>query len=592
MRPTPTDQTTGSLFTRSTVVSRTPALVAAREADPYDLSQAVASARTVLSATEDTVTLTVTERRVARHYSDPADAAHTEPSTGVRITKQTATSSFHRTPQDLIAYRWHDQRLTGLDAQPIDELLFDHPKAPLVESVARRLAHGHLSHGAHAAAYRCGDAPLHCRRLAEEVIEHLGIVPELYDRLPLFDPDNPDAWEPRTPAELTGLPVAALSPWIDATDAAAVARALVGSENYRKPLARLVTIHQPMTLAYYAGLVPVVPVDHVIEALRELEPRAAIASYLPAGSYSRMGAVTGALPAALLSRLLRTLSPVDMVIAMRETTALSDTELERLVGMIETTGQRKIRNRQDLTRLIVTARDDGGKPWGRAQISNAVCDLHSIEELCAQAGLEPLGWAGWCDEDLRRTRRAQAVEIITERQRRQAIADAELERQRQRAIFEQTHAEQLAWHDEMFGRWHLAQVTDDLTMVIAQRHAQLKSWASQLHNCIHGYSSKLDIEILAALVETKTLRGFSDDDIDAATPVVNLEVNQAHGLIQMFADQRKGMGSSGVAQVLGQRRGQEILDGLVALGVPVGTSFTGDKLLTLPDPKADGDPDE
>lgn len=325
------------------------------------------------------------------------------------------------------------------------------------------------------------------------------------------------------------------------------------------------------------------PVDHVIEAMRGLDERAAIASYLPADAYARIPAVLAALPAALFTRLLKTLSPVAMVIAMRSLTALDDAELANLVQIVADTGQRKIRDEHDLARLVRTAQRGDGSTWNRTRMTQALADLRAIAELCVQADLAPLDWAGWCDEELRRETRARAVEIITENQRQQALADAELERQRRRAEYERTHAEQLAWRDRVTRQWHGAPIAGDLVLIIAERPEQLDRWSSQLHNCIRSYSSKIDIEVLAALVKASSPAGPSPEEIDRADPVVNLQVTSAHGLIEMQADQRRGLGRSGVAQVFGVERGQQILDDLIALGIPVTRRFSGHNKLTLPE---------
>lgn len=449
------------------------------------------------------------------------------------------------------------------------------------------------------------------------VLEHLGPLPCVLERVPLLDPTHRDAvpvarQAPPHQAAVHTLPLAVVGPWIDADNAAEVARAAFGPANYRKNLARLVAQMHPSHTAFYTHFADLVPIEHIIAAMQaslgQHGPRL-IFQRLSQADHGRIRALLALLPSALCSRLLRTEDTSMLIMALRDAAAAlyaappvvddypqleqsntptqdwdeldaSGRDPHELRGLINQMGHRRIREVTDLEHLI--SQIPSGVRWSRrdrAVRSRQLEYLDWLEELVAleqlhqvntaraelEQPLAALTWQQWTDPATRQAEAdrfaQQLAEQQAERDRAAARAEAQAIAARQRANAKRAAA--------FVRNAHLLKQVGSICdgqyrIVVAEDAATLKRWGAVMGNCIGGYTHQLGLTVLAALVKKEDLMG-SDGSGDAAdlsqiTPVVNFQIEGGR-ITQVLCSRNRTL-----ARGLGHTRAQRVLDELRAIG--------------------------
>lgn len=446
------------------------------------------------------------------------------------------------------------------------------------------------------------------------VLKHLGPLPCVLERVPLLDPTHRDAVpvaRQDRPIQLAAhaLPLAVVGPWIDASNAAEVARAAFGPANYRKNLAQLVAQMHPSHTAFYAHFADLVPIEHIIAAMQNsLTSQTQVFELafrrLSQADHGRIRALLSLLPSALCSRLLRTEDTSMLTMALRDAAAAlyaappvvgdypqleqsntptqdwheldaSGRDRRELRGLIDQMGHRRIREVTDLEHLISQipfgvrrSRRDTAVRARQLEYLDWLEELVALEQLrqvnTARAELEhplaALTWQQWTDPA---TRQAEADRFAEQLAEQQAERDRAADRAEAQAIAarQRANAKRAAAFVRNGTLLRQARWVGDYRIVVATDAATLRRWGVLMSNCIGSYSDELGLTVLAALVKKEDYAAAVETgELSQVTPVINFQITG--GRITQILCSRNRTLSGG----LGKTAGQQVLDELRAIG--------------------------
>ena len=399
--------------------------------------------------------------------------------------------------------------------------------------------------------------------------EHIGELPSWNDRFPLLETELVTAY--------------AYLPYLDAYDHAQVAKNLFGVRAYRRPLAREVERLDINTLTWFALFRGLVPVDWLIDAMsatRAAGDRSRVRE-LSLTSLQRRGirSILRRTPQPVLRRILK--EPVHQ--ARRTLADAADCtahrlaitrELDLLPEIIAARGQRRIRGSRDLEHLIrdlpqIERWHDPRARRAERTMQEEIYSLREMEDYNRQLQLLPEGtaqaatWDLWKDEAFRQ----RALALIEDRRRelmaaRQREALEREEARRLERIQQQAHRHQ--WAKETAALLDGQEVAPGLTLVVARDAETLSRWGAMLNNCIGGYARELGLDVFAAVCE-------ADGRVR-----LNLQITDGHGVEQILGKNNRDV----VRELKGAA--QQVVDGLVALGISFHPDALGMRELRLP----------
>lgn len=400
--------------------------------------------------------------------------------------------------------------------------------------------------------------------------DHIGHVPEWSERFPLLK-DRPDR------------PAYQYLPYLDAPDHAQVAKNLFGIRAYRRPLAREVDRLDISTLSWFALFRGLVPVDWLIDAMHATKAVGGRTRMRQVSltSLQRRGirSILRRTPQPVLRRILK--EPINQ--ACRTLTDAADSmvcrlavtrDLDLLPEIIAARGQRRIRDSRDLEHLV---RDlPPIERWHAPRIHQAQRvmqeEIYSLEEMKRynqQAQILPAGtaeiatWELWKDQ----TFRQQALTLIEERRLELMTARERERREREEARRLERIAKQAQRHQWAKGTAALLdgqEVAEGLSLVVARNAETLSRWGAVLNNCIGGYARELELDVFVAVCEP-------DGNVR-----LNLQITETHGVEQIL-----GKNNRDAVRELGDTA-QQVVDGLVALGITFRSQALGMRGLRLP----------
>lgn len=393
--------------------------------------------------------------------------------------------------------------------------------------------------------------------LAEIINNTLGTPDAILDRFPLLDPSHRDCVQllaqpvqrchqnPRTATSvvLDRLPAYATNPWIDAHDAATVARRLFGAKNYRTPLTALVGRIHPQDLALFSSFRGLVPIEAIIDAMRAhadaaqlaTNPYAAITGSQSAREHTARRALLRATPKTVLLRMLKA-PVVAREFAINDAAAfVAERNLDpaALTALIAARGQRNIRTPSQWEQLVL-AITQRRRPSAKVRRSEAAknaqntrfnehrrfCDINN--ERC-HVDLEQISWTTWstCSSEQKQTWTDQLRE---QRQARLTANQRAAQQQRQAHHLARVAAQtqRAAWATQLTATLDGA-IVGGHHATVASSPAQLAMWGQHMANCIGSYAHELELDVFVSLAP----RPNSD-------AVLNLQLSQERGLVQIL----------------------------------------------------------
>lgn len=366
-------------------------------------------------------------------------------------------------------------------------------------------------------------------------------------------------------------------PFLDAPDPAAAAKKLFGIKNYRRPLGREVARLDTGALLWFSMFRGLVPIEWIVEAMSKLPDGGnSQVAVLSAHDQKVVRSVLRRTPQGVLKRILKedatrsvhVFKDLTRMVLNRQGTLR---DLDALDALIEARGQRNLRGSRDLEQLVMAIPADTKwhQPRRQAAINAGMhegTELHALDRYNRQAeeaGLAELPvatWSDWQDPEFRdRVEQFMAEherELMTAAQRRRAELAEEQRLERMRR-----DRGRAAWAKEVSARLEGAAVvlpdgvkprggSNQLGVVVATKAEQLSHWGSEMGNCIGGYSHRLGLDVLFAVVDS------------SGKVRLNVELNQERGVVQLL-----GKHNRDAIEELGEGAAQAVVDLLGSVGV-------------------------
>lgn len=381
---------------------------------------------------------------------------------------------------------------------------------------------------------------------ADAIAEHLGTTPTLRERTPLLDPEHRDHLLGLTTDALAGVPFYAIEPYLDAPNAAVVAKNAFGEANYHKPLARAVAGATPAAVAFYRHFADVIAPENLARYLDTSSVH--LGKYLQQGHHELLDQLIAVLPVRLLERLVvpehAELTQVHLreILTQMQVKSLTPEQVAQRLGQIK---QRHLRSLLDVNGIVTSMAPTKPTPIDYDELRRRYKALTDHNLQRENAGLATVTWQRWQNDW------SAACSELTDYLLAQAQAQQAQRQALELAAKQERHAQEIEWFTTAQKRW------DGLTigkyqLVFAIDADQLHAWGTYMHHCIHSYHAQLGFAVLAAIIDTTA----SD------MPLLNLYITREGGLIQVLGKYNKQ-----AHQVTPDA--QQILDGLIDAGVPV-----------------------
>jgi hypothetical protein len=409
--------------------------------------------------------------------------------------------------------------------------------------------------------------------------EHLGALPSVAERLPLLahhtNPAHKSGGRNR-PFGIEQLSGAGYMSYLDATDMSQVAKNIFGIKRYRRPLVAEIQRLDTRTISWFTQFRGLVPIEWIIDAMRETQPRRGRTVNAPPTSlqWRQIRAILRRTPEPVLGRILkepvsqaeRTL--VDAANASRHQHAQLR-NLDLLPELIHARGQRRVRNSRDLEHLVrsLPENEQSSHPRRRAVENVLANESYAYQEMVrfnrevphlpAELHVQEATWEQWKDDAFRQRSLALLEEhrraIMNERQRA-----AEERREQDRLARIARQADRAAWAERTAHVLDGLEVATGMVVEVAKDAQTLARWGAVMNNCIGGYSSEIGLDVLAAVVERSS-----------GAVRLNLQIEVDAGVVQFL-----GKNNRDATSALPKQEAQQIVDAIVDAGV----SFADDAL--------------
>lgn len=414
--------------------------------------------------------------------------------------------------------------------------------------------------------------------ISDQIVAHLGQAPEMTERFPFLIGAGNSAHQTGKAKEWVRPKYAHnYRAYLDAPDAAAVAKNLFGIRAYRKPMAACVQRLDPLTLSWFSLFRGLVPPEWIIDAMRahtgempfELAPTKA----------RIIRSILTKTPQPVLRRILAqraqlAMPPLSDVVLSIANGTMQLVDVKQLPTIIASRGQKNIRTAADLEKLIHTIPREPVVLRAlrrRAATSEVLMAEGEIVQLIADYNRDS-DIGNWAQVTWDEAKDPALVALMKERMVAQRLAAMN---ERERLNIERREATRLeriaaekdraAWAKEKTELIHESSIMG-LAVTVASSPGELARWGAEMGNCIGGYAHSVGLDLLVA---------FTDPETEKIR--INAQITYGEGIVQIL-----GRHNQDAAKDLGIEQAQTLLNELIALGFAVSRDAWGIKNLRLP----------
>lgn len=415
-----------------------------------------------------------------------------------------------------------------------------------------------------------------CHRLAPGIEALIGSLPSDLDRFPLRPMGGGhERLYADQPIHAPALTASGQTYFLDAENYRQVAANAFGVTRVRRPLVREVErlSSRPILLSWFRLFRGLVPIDWIIDAMREVRSNAIIR--VRSEDLRVIRNVLRRVPQPILRRILAepihgTVHVLTDIARKVGTKDVQTRDLSALPELISARGQKHIRSARDLEGLIrampeVTLMRPAIARAARAV--NVMLDEHharramedynqALERLGDHTGRQTVTWLEWKNPQFQEA----AAAFLAERRRelmdaRQREAEERAERYRQERLTRET--ERAAWATKATAELD-GVVAGGYRLVVARDANTLNVWGAKLSNCIGSYARDLGLDVFVAAVDHQDV------------VKLNIQITQESGVVQF-------LGSNNLDAVVGvgPKDAQLILDSIMSRDVAVRSHALG-----------------